>query len=74
MFQLKFSYFLSCVPAKLVIPRFIVSKVVEEDGMVLDVHCVWYCRTNGHNETLWVTGFMLTTVSDAEDQVVKWLP
>ncbi len=41
VFQLKFSYFLSCGPAKLVIPRFIVPKVVADDGTVLDVRFVW---------------------------------
>jgi len=73
LFQLKFAYFLSPGPADLVIPRFIVPKVLLEDGTVVDVRCVWDCRINGHNETLWAPGFMLPTAQDAEDQVVKWL-
>ncbi len=44
--------------------------MVAENGTVLDVHCVQDCCTNGHNETLWVAGFILTTASDAKDQVV----
>ena len=59
-------------PPRTVIPRFLVPKVVADDGTILDVRCVWDCRRNGHNETLYSPGFMLPTVSDAEDQVVKW--
>ena len=60
-------------PPSLVIPRFLVPKVVAEDGTVLDVRCVWDCRSNGHNATLFAPGFMLPTALDAEDQVIKWL-
>ncbi len=73
IFQLWYSYFLSDKNAVLVIPRFIVPKVIADDGTILDVRCVWDCRRNGHNEVLYAPGFMLPTGSDAEDQVVKWL-
>jgi len=46
---------------------------VGEDGTILDVRCVWDCKVNGHNATLWTPEFMLPTALDAEDQVVKWL-
>ena len=53
-------------------PRFLVDKLVE-DGIVLDVRCVWDCKRSGLNSTLWAPGFMLPTFRKAEDQVVKWL-
>ncbi len=49
-------------------------KEVTEDGMVLDVCYVCDCHKNVHDKTLWVAGFLLTTASDAEYQVVKRLP
>ena len=57
---------------KLGTPRFLVDKLVE-DGVVLDVRCVWDCKSSGLNATLWAPGFMLPTFRRAEDQVVKWL-
>ena len=41
--------------------------------MILDVRCIWDCKINGHNATLYAPGFMLPTALDAEDQIVKWL-
>ena len=75
VFQLRYQRFIyrDDHPPRTVIPRFLVPKVVADDGTILDVRCVWDCRRNGHNETLYSPGFMLPTVSDAEDQVVKWL-
>ena len=72
IFKLKFNWYIEDSPAKLVIPRFIVPKLVVED-VVVDVRCVWDCKRNGHNATLWAPGFMLPTALDAEDQVIKWL-
>jgi len=72
IFKLKFNWYIEDSPAKLVIPRFIVPKLVVED-VVVDVWCVWDCKRNGHNATLWAPGFMLPTALDAEDQVIKWL-
>ena len=43
------------------------------DGVAVD-HVVWDCTANGHNDTLWVTSFMLPNFQDAADMVVKWLP
>ena len=75
VFQLRYQRFIyrDDSPPRTVIPRFLVPKVVSDDGTILDVRCVWDCRRNGHNETLYSPGFMLPTVADAEDQVVKWL-
>ena len=72
IFKLKFNWYLESGPAQLVIPRFIVPKLVIEDKVV-DVRCVWDCKRNGHNVTLWAPGFMLPNALDAEDQVIKWL-
>ncbi len=74
IFKLKFNYYLDRDVVNLLIPRFIVPKVVADDGTILDVRCVWDCKINGHNETLYAPSFMLPTAQDAEDQVVKWLP
>jgi len=75
VFQLRFQRFIffdGKTPTT-VIPRFLVPKVVADDGTILDVRCVWDCRRNGHNATLYAPGFMLPTALDAEDQVIKWL-
>ena len=74
MFKLWFNYYIDLDHTNLLIPRFIVPKVVDEDGTILDVRCVWDCKINGHNATLFAPSFMLPTALDAEDQVVKWLP
>ena len=73
IFKLKFNYYIDQDYTSLLIPRFIVPKVIGEDGTILDVRCVWDCKVNGHNATIFAPGFMLPTALDAEDQVVKWL-
>ena len=75
VFQLRFQRFIffDGKTSRCVIPRFLVPKVVADDGTILDVRCVWDCRRNGHNATLYAPGFMLPTALDAEDQVIKWL-
>ncbi|KAL7525378.1 hypothetical protein ACHAXR_003796, partial [Thalassiosira sp. AJA248-18] len=75
IFKLKYQGYLEAgyVLFLLVIPRFIVEKLVLL-GVVLDVRCVWDSRSNGHNVTLFVPGFMLPTFQNAMDMVVKWLP
>ncbi|KAL7532942.1 hypothetical protein ACHAXR_006517 [Thalassiosira sp. AJA248-18] len=73
IFKLKFQYYIDQAETNLLIPRFIVPKVVLEDGTIVDVRCVWDCSINGHNATVYAPGFMLPTALDAEDQVVKWL-
>ena len=75
VFQLRIQRFIfyDGKPPRNVISRFLVPKVVADDGTILDVRCVWDCRRNGHNATLYAPGFMLPTALDAEDQVVKWL-
>ena len=71
IFKFRFNYYLDHDHTDLLVPRFIVPKVVAEDGTILDVRCVWDCKINGHNATLYAPGFMLPTALDAEDQVVK---
>ena len=73
VFKLKFQYYLDSAFTDLLIQGFTVPKVVGEDGTILDVRCVWDCKVNGHNATLWAPGFMLPTALGGEDQVVKWL-
>ncbi len=55
----------------LVVPKCIVLNVVADNRTVLDVHCVFNCRTNGHNATLWAAGFMMDIVLDVANQAVK---
>ena len=64
IFKLKFSYYLDRDMVNLLIPRFIVPKVVADDGTILDVRCVWDCKINGHNKTLYAPSFMLPTALD----------
>ena len=61
VFKLVFNWYLrACAdPPKLVILRFTVPKVVLADGTVVDVRCVWDCKRNGHNETLWAPSFFI---------------
>ena len=74
IFKLKYNYYIEeSDDITLAIPRFTVPKVVAEDGTILDVRCVWDCKINGHNATVFAPGFMLPTSLCAEDQVVKWL-
>ena len=73
LFKLKFCWYLNNGPVDCIVLMFIIPKVVADDGTVTDVCCVWDCKVNGHNATLWVPGFMLPTALDADDQVVKWL-
>ncbi len=40
IFKLKLQYYIDQYGADLIVPRFIVPKVVVEDGTILDVHCV----------------------------------
>ncbi|KAL7539570.1 hypothetical protein ACHAXR_009407 [Thalassiosira sp. AJA248-18] len=72
-FKLKYQYYLELGGTDLIVPRFIVTQVVLEDGTIIDVRCVWDCSGNGHNPTLSAPGFILPTALDAEDHVVKWL-
>ena len=75
VFKLVFNWYLrACAdPPKLVIPRFTVPKVVLADGTVVDARCVWDCKRNGHNKTLWAPSFFIDGPQEAEDHVVKWL-
>ena len=73
IFKLKFKHYITSEGADLAIPRFIVPKVVLDDGTIADVRCVWDCSINGHNARLFAPRFMLPTSSDPEEQVVKWL-
>jgi hypothetical protein len=72
VFKLLFNWYMKKSPARLMTPRFLVPKLVE-DGIVLDVRCVWDCKVNGLNLALWAPGFMLPDSQDGEDMVVKWL-
>ena len=72
VFKLRFNGYIEPGHAKLYTPRFLVPKVVE-NGVVLDVRCVWDAKVNGLNQTLWSPSFMLPTSREAEDLVVKWL-
>ncbi len=40
---------------------------------MVDVQCVWDCKKNRLNLTLWAPGFMLPDSGDGEDLVIKWL-
>ena len=72
-FKLKFKWYLESGSDQLVIPRFIVPKLVIEDEVV-DMCCVWDCKKNVHNATIWAPGFMLPNTLDAEDQVISdWM-
>ena len=73
LFKLKFCWYVNNSPVNCIVPMFIVPKIIADNRTVIDVRCVWDCKVNGHNATLWVPGFMLPTASDAEDQVLKWL-
>jgi hypothetical protein len=53
----------------LVTPRFSVTKTL----VPYDIQTVWDCKRNGLNATLWVRGFMLLTIGDIGNLVVKWL-
>ena len=72
IFKLKYNGYLEEGLVKLVISWFIVAKVVVEE-VVKDVRCVWDCKKNGHNKTLWSPGFMLDGPLDTENRVVKRL-
>ncbi len=71
IFQLKFSYFLSPGPVMMVIPRFIVPKMIVDNEMVVDICCVWDFRIHGHTRTLLAPRFMLPTAHNVRDQVEK---
>ena len=73
IFKLKINYYIEHEFTDLLIPRFVVPKLLAEDGTIIDVRCVWDYKANGHNSTIWAPGFMLPTALEAEDQVVKWL-
>jgi hypothetical protein len=67
VFKLKLQGYLDHSFTNLLTPRFVVVKVLNDAGEVMDVCCVWNCKSNGLNETIWVPGFMLHTALDAED-------
>ena len=60
-------------PPELAIPWFTVSKFVPVDNTVIDMHCVWDCKRNGHNDSLWVPEFFIDGPREAEDHLIKWL-
>ncbi|KAL7523005.1 hypothetical protein ACHAWF_000310 [Thalassiosira exigua] len=72
IFKLVFKWYLEDEAPKLLMPRFLVPKVVE-NGIVLDPRCVWDSSTNGCNRCYWTSSFMLPNSQDAEWIVVKWL-
>jgi hypothetical protein len=74
LFKLSFQWYIENGPASLLTPSFTVPKVVTDDGIVVDVRCVWDCTVNGLNATIYVSKFMLPSPLDAGEQVVRWLP
>jgi hypothetical protein len=56
----------------LITQRFPVVKVMV-DGEVLNIQFVWDSKSNRHNVTLWVPGFMLDDIGDVKEMVIKWL-
>ncbi len=52
---------------------FLGPKVVE-NGVILDVQCLRYCKGCGLDVVLSTPGFMLSDSQDGEDLVLKWLP
>ena len=72
VFKLRLKGYMEKKYNSLLTPRFLVPKVVE-NGVILDVRCVWDCKVNGLNASLWAPGFMLPDSQDAENLVIKWL-
>ena len=73
LLKLRFNWYMERGFARLLTPRFLVPKVVE-NGVILDVRCVWDCRINGLNAAVWSPGFMFPDCQDGENMVIKWLP
>jgi hypothetical protein len=73
VFKLRFQWLLEAGDIRLVVPRFLVVKVME-DGVVTDIRVVWDGKANGHNDTLWQPGFSLPGFEESANLVAKWLP
>ena len=72
IFRLRFRWYLEPGAVNLLTPRFAVVKAMV-DGEVVDIRLIMDCKKSGLNATLVTPGFMLPTIQDAEDMVIKWL-
>jgi len=72
IFRLRFRWYLEPGAVSLLTPRFAVVKAMV-DGEVVDIRLIMDCKKSGLNATLVTPGFMLPTIQDAEDMVIKWL-
>ncbi|KAL7534634.1 LOW QUALITY PROTEIN: hypothetical protein ACHAXR_008891, partial [Thalassiosira sp. AJA248-18] len=63
VFKLWWNRYIQIELATLRTPRFIVPKVIENEGTseekIVDVRLVWDCKINGFNVCIWAPGFML---------------
>ncbi len=66
-FQLRYQHFIERGFTDLITQRFSIVNAI------VDIRVVWNSKLNGHNATLWASGFMLDDIRDVVKMVTKWL-